>query len=214
MNRLFLSTSLLIFTYFLTQPRAAFAIDETNYLHLEEAANINLNFEHVVQNQGILPNPVCIGDIMIGTEFSQSGFEFSLRPSSDTIAVIKNPYPSRHSFAFVNLGESKFFRRTETATGPIRMIFDEPQCAIGLKFSLSYRFPKGAFRSEVKFSFFDASGQLIETEKRMPATGTTFQAYQVSTHETGFLGFSIETNAPDGFAIDDILAVSCAIPIG
>lgn len=98
-----------------------------------------------------------------------------------------------------------------THGGQFVLSFDEPVCVIG--FRLKSEYPATTGRTHFSFAFLDMEDALIEELDRWPARGTTRQAFSAINTIDGFQKVIIDNRDDEAFALREVRALSCAIPV-
>lgn len=89
--------------------------------------------------------------------------------------------------------------------------FDRPICVVGLLLKSEY--PADTDRSHFSFLFLDREGEAIEELDRWPARGTTRQAFSAKNSISGFRKVVVDNRDGEAFALREVRALPCAIPV-
>lgn len=93
----------------------------------------------------------------------------------------------------------------------VAVIFEEDMCSIGFQLRLPYREKRNSI--SVEFIFVGREGNIIETEKRWPATGTTRQSFTSEDFASRFAAVEFRAETLNEMAVGDIRILPCSAAV-
>jgi len=166
------------------------AQEETNWQHIDAPPQLVIEFASYPV--GILfaddPNP---------------GKLLSLRRKGASLRVI-----DRGRFGHILTGRKR--KISGFGTEPIVIDASIDLCAFGFRLTGFDPHPQPRNRRDYTFTFFDAAGDVIGSQHRWPAGGTTRQAFRPASGDAPFRSIKIEENSGQGFGINSVKGQPCA----
>lgn len=93
----------------------------------------------------------------------------------------------------------------------IAVIFQEDMCSIGFQLRLPYREKRNSI--PVEFTFFGREGNVIETERRWPALGTTRQSFTSENFASRFAAVEFRAETLNEMSVGEIRLLPCSAAV-